>query len=82
MFGKKDKPDFLDDVVDDAGPDSSDDEYGAKMSEDDGDGMDDESDPEEAQQDRVMAAKTILKAMNSGDASKLADALKAFVSAC
>ena len=75
------KPDFLDDVVSGMGP--PDKKYGADMSaEDDGDGMDDESDPEEAQQDRVMAAKSILKAMNTGDASKLAEALKAFVSSC
>jgi len=81
------KADFLDDVVDEMGPSDKggDDSYGAKMSEDDGDGMDDESDPEEAQQDRVMAAKQIGKAIGAPpgfDATKLADALKAFIENC
>jgi hypothetical protein len=81
------KSDFLDDVVDEMGPSDKggDDEYGAKMSVDDGDGMDDESDPEEAQQDRIMAAKAIGKALGSPpgfDAVKLADALHAFVANC
>ena len=74
------KPDFLDDVVSEAGPPGK--KYGADMSTDDGDGMDDESDPEESTQDRVMAAKSILKAVSSGDASRLAEALKSFVAAC
>ncbi len=74
------KPDFMDDVV--SGMGTPDKKYGADMSADDGDGMDDESDPEEGAQDRVMAAKSLLKAINAGDASKLADALKTFVSAC
>jgi len=72
------KPDFLDDVV--GGMDPPDKKYGADMSEDDADGGSDDN--EEMQQDRVMAAKSILKAMNTGDASKLADALKSFVAAC
>lgn len=80
------KKDFLDDVVGEMGPsDSGDDKYGAKMTEDDGDGMDDESDPEEAAQDRIMAAKMIGKAIGAPpgfDASRLADALAAFVKAC
>lgn len=80
------KADFLDDVVGEMGPSDKggDDEYGAKMSEDGG-GMDDESDPEEAQQDRIMAAKMVGKAMGAPpgfDATKLADALAAFVKAC
>ena len=75
---------FLDDVVDEMGPSDKggDDEYGAKMSDDDGE---DESDPEEAQQDRIMAAKMIGKAIGAPpgfDATKLADALSAFVKAC
>jgi len=81
------KSDFLDSVVDEMGPSDKggDDTYGAKMSEDDGDGMDDESDPEEAEQDRIMAAKQVGKAIGAPpgfDAVKLAAALKAFVSNC
>lgn len=82
------KRDFLDDVVGEMGPsDSGDDKYGAKMTEDDGseNGLGDESDPEEAAQDRIMAAKAIGKAIGAPpgfDATKLADALKAFISSC
>lgn len=76
------KPDFLDDVV--GGMSPPDKKYGADMSEEDGDGMDDESDPEESQQDRVMAAKSLIRALglSGADASKVADALKSFVAAC
>lgn len=79
------KSDFLDSVVDEMGPsDKGGDEYGAKMSDDDSP-PEDENDPEEAQQDRVMAAKQIGKAIGAPpgfDAMKLADALKAFYEAC
>lgn len=82
------KKDFLDDVVGEMGPSNSgDDKYGAKMTEDDGseNGIGDESDPEEAAQDRIMAAKMVGKAIGAPpgfDASRLADALAAFVKAC
>jgi len=84
-FPAKKKPDFLDDVVDEMGPKADDDSYGASMDESgDGDGMDDESDPEEAKQDRIMAAKQVAKAlgMPNADGARLADALAAFVKAC
>ena len=81
----KKKGDFLDGVVEEMGPADKGgaDEYGADM-KDDGDGMDDDSNPEEAEQDRVMASTQIGKALGlSGvDAPKLAAALKAFFDSC
>jgi len=80
------KADFLDSVVGEMGPsDSGDDKYGASMKEEGDDDGSMDSDPEEAQQDRIMAAKMIGKAIGAPpgfDASKLADALAAFVKAC
>ena len=86
-FGKK-KHDFLDGVVEEMGPDNSDDEYGAKMmskgaqdAEDEMDGGAD--DPEEKANDQAMAAKMVGKALGltDFDASALAKALSAFVKA-
>ncbi len=75
MQGKK--PDFMSSVVDDMPAPDDGEDYGAKMSDET-----DEGDPEEADQDRALAAKSILKSIESGDSTKLADALKAFVSSC
>lgn len=74
-FPSKGKPDFLDSVVSEAGPGK--DDYGAKMESDPNEG-----DPEEEKQDQALAAKSIMKAVTSGDAMALADALRAFVSSC
>lgn len=71
------KPDFLDDVVDEMGDGKGGSEYGADMEE-----GDEEADDETVNEDRIMAAKGVRKAIASGDDSKLADALKAFVSTC
>jgi hypothetical protein len=81
-FPVKKKPDFLDEVVDDVGEAGSKD-YGAEMS-DDGDGMDNESGSEEAQQDRLMAVKQVARALGTpnADTTKLDQALHAYVTAC
>jgi hypothetical protein len=79
---KKPKRDFLDDVVDEMGPGKNDgDAYGASMEEEPEEG--DQGD-EETQEDQVMAAKQVAKALGiqNIDAAKFAAALGAFVKAC
>lgn len=83
---KKPKRDFLDEVVDEMGPEggkNDGDSYGASM--------DDSPEPEEADmgdeeagEDRVMAAKTLGKALgiNNADWNKVDSALSAYVRAC
>lgn len=74
-------PKFLDDVVDEMGDGKGGTEYGASMDETSGDeGQDDES----MNEDRLMAAKQVGKALGLGsvDPQRLADALKAFVQTC
>lgn len=74
------KPDFLDDVVDDMGPDKDDPDPGASMEEEDSEGEGDES----MDEDQMMAAGQVAKALGMPDADKrkLRDALKAFVESC
>jgi len=74
------KPDFLDEVVDDMGPEKEGKDYGADMEEEGDEGDKDES----MDEDQIMAAGQVAKALGIPDAdkSKLRDALKAFVESC
>lgn len=74
-------PKFMDDVVDEMGDGKGGTDFGAKM--DDSDEPDEGSDEEE-NEDRLMAAKQVAKALgiSSFDPQKFADALSAFVKAC
>lgn len=78
MAGMSGKRDFLDDVVDDMGDDKGGTKYGADMTEE-GEGTD-----EEEQQDKIMAAKQLCKALgiSTADFAKVADAMEAFINAC
>jgi hypothetical protein len=74
-------PQFLDDVVDEMGDGKGGSDYGVDMEkEPDGDEGDDESQNE----DRMMAFKSLSKALglSSVDPQKGADALKAFIATC
>lgn len=74
-------PKFLDDVVDEMGDGKGGTEFGASMDEaGDPEGGDDEQQNE----DRMMAFRTLSKALgiSAVDPQKGADALKAFIDAC
>lgn len=73
-------PKFMDDVVDEMGDGKGGTEYGASMDDTSEEGGDDES----MNEDRIMAAKQVGKALGLGsvDPQRLADALKAFVQSC
>lgn len=73
-------PKFLDDVVEEMGDGKGGTEYGASMEEVPEEGADDET----ANEDRVMAFKTLSKAIgiSASDPQRGADALKAFIEAC
>lgn len=74
-------PKFLDEVVDEMGDGKGGSDYGVSMEEET---PDDETDDETVNEDRMMAAKSLAKALgiSSYDPQKLADALKAFVATC
>jgi hypothetical protein len=73
-------PKFMDDVVDEMGDGNGGTEYGASMDET----SDDEGTDDEQKEDRIMAFKTLAKALglSSVDPSKGADALASFIAAC
>lgn len=78
MYGNKaKKPDFLDEVVDEMG-----DEDGAKFGADME--SEEEVDDETANEDRLMAAKQVAKALGitTVDPQRFSDALKAFIATC
>lgn len=73
------KGNFLDDVVDEMGDDKGGTKYGADMA-DEGDDTDDE----QTNEDRIMAAAQVGKALGlpNVDKTKLAEALKTFIATC
>lgn len=73
-------PKFLDDVVDEMGDGKGGSDFGVEMEEE----VPEEGDDETANEDRLMAAKTLAKALgvSSFDPQRLADALSTFVKAC
>lgn len=81
---KKPKRDFLDDVVEEMGPKNDGDSYGASMDDSPEPAEEDMGDDEEAGEDRVMAAKTLGKALGitNADWNKVDSALSAYVRAC
>ena len=68
---------FVDEVVDEMGDGSESDKFGADMEDKD-------SDPEGAKEDRIMAVKSLGKALGIqiADPERAAEALSAFVSTC
>lgn len=68
---------FVDEVVDEMGDGSEAEKFGADM-------QDEESDPEGAKEDRIMAVKSLGKALGIqiADPERAAEALSAFVSTC